>query len=260
MIDFNEIAKRKAHLDIASRCLGGVCSGLAKQASLYGALQTTIAGRHPDIATVDALSEYDKKDESVFSNEDISKKIEPSKGLGRELPVSVSDTYTDFHELDKHAYVGKLLRLGRRTASNLAGRGGIAGRVGRVLQSPIRSPIKTTQLGEGVGRVRSLQSPLGRVKAPKVDTQVKAGPYRTSAKPDVKVKPTVTAKPEISSKEKPVTKQKGLIRSLVPGALMATGAYGLYKGVPAAVNYASESARHPLPYNFGYQQYPYTQG
>ena len=53
-------------------------------------------------------------------------------------------------------------------------------------------------------------------------------------------------------------KPKSLRRSLLPGALMAGTAYGLYKGVPAAANWAaSNAARSPMAHNFGNRQYQY---
>jgi len=54
----------------------------------------------------------------------------------------------------------------------------------------------------------------------------------------------------------PVGRQgPGLIGSLVPGALMAGAAYGLYKGVPRAAHFLSEAGEYPMAYGGGFQQY-----
>ena len=52
-------------------------------------------------------------------------------------------------------------------------------------------------------------------------------------------------------------KPRGLVRSLLPGALLLGAGYGLYKGVPAAANWATRAASAPMAYGFGHQQYQY---
>jgi hypothetical protein len=160
-------------------------------------------------------------------------------------------------ELEKQAFLGRILAAGRRGAAALAARGGRTGRVGRFLQRDVRSPIQVARTSKGSASV-SARSPLAPAKTPP-PIPADAGPYRTAAKPSAAKKTKAKSK-SLGTPEAPVGQPKSLTRSLLPGALMLGAGYGLYKGIPAAVNWASHAASRPMAYNFGHQQYLYGYG
>lgn len=171
-------------------------------------------------------------------------------------------------EKEKKAFLRPLLAAGRRGAAALASKGGRTGRVGKFLQRDVRSPVQVARTGPTSAAV-SARSPLAPTRAatpPRIPKDA-GGPYRAPGKvappPVSKAQdiPDMTrhAKP-IKSKGKKEVKPRSLTRALLPGALMAGTAYGLYKGIPAAANFASQASNAPMAYNFGHQQYQYGYG
>lgn len=167
-------------------------------------------------------------------------------------------------EQEKEAFIRPLLAAGRRGAAALAARGGRTGRVGKFLQRDVRSPVQVARSGR-TGATVTARSPLAPAKAasPPPVPKDAGGPYRTPGKvttpvaaPAEKVQDMTRHAKLVKDKPKGV-KPKSLTRSLLPGALMIGGAYGLYKGVPAATNFMQQASRAPMAYNFGQQQYQY---
>jgi len=172
--------------------------------------------------------------------------------------------------LDKEAFVRRLLAAGRGAASRLAAKGGRTGRVGRFLQRPVRSPVSVGKSGPGAATAR-VRSPLGAgPKAPAGKPAPSGAPYRAPAAGAPVPKATKDAtrgKSQVAARRaqqqtaqeaeitKRVGKRKGLVQTLLPGALLGGVGYGLYKGVPAAVNFASTASNRPMAPGLGYQSY-----
>jgi hypothetical protein len=172
---------------------------------------------------------------------------EGSEKLSAILSTIFSGELNNLSELEKKAFLGRLLASGRGAAAALAARKGTAGKVGKFLQRPIQNPIQTATLG-GAGKVRQLRSPLGA--APASSTPLapsgKGGPYRSLGE-------------VLGPKKSDVrhVKSKSLVRTLAPtAALLGTG-YLAYKGIPAAARFAEQASSNPMAYNFGHQQFQY---
>jgi hypothetical protein len=215
-------------------------------------------------------------------------------------------------EMEKDAFIGKLLQLGRGAASRMASSGNrYISRAGQHLQRGIRNPVQVTRYGPA-GFAAEARSPLAAVAPPIPHPRPSVAPgapgwapgrhvtdpYRRAATgapvPKGDLGPTLPpgtmppvdkparkgmferlgekvkgrmdlsrqrqaaaaaeAKAAKTTKE---VKSRSLLGSLVPGAILAGGAYGLYKGVPAAVNMATEASRYPMAMGQGFRQYQY---
>lgn len=191
-------------------------------------------------------------------------------------------SFDSMSEMEKEAFIGALLRGGRGLASRMAGSGiRPISRIGQHLQRNVRSPVQIARSGR-TGVTVQARSPLAATPPPTPHTRpggVPGGPMRTPAQgaptPTGPPAPTVEPRKGVFERmggriQERVAKRRaaaaakrksapppGLIASLVPGALLAGGAYGLYKGVPAAVRMATEASRYPMAPGLGFQQYRY---
>lgn len=279
-LTFNEVVKAaqaQAHREASVAILRGAISNLIKHAEgeTANALRGTLASfASPELSLQDAKETEDTKVVQSTSPDLSSPILPPPRPLGsQDEPVSTDQAALGLHEdsekvsyvlsallpgrlegmteLEKQAFIGRLLAAGRGAAASLAARGGAAGKVGRFLQRPIQSPIQTSVV-EGAGKVRQLRSPLGAApaaKPPPVPPGASGGPYRAPGKP--------TGAPAGASEGRGTVKPKSLTRTLLPtAALLGTG-YLAYKGIPAAVRFADRAASSPMAYNLGHQQFMY---
>ncbi len=256
-------AQAKAHREASVQVLQQAIAGLVKRASgeTSGALRSTLASfASPELAQQEAQEVADTQETPGTTPGAPGQLAPPAKGLGGQWAPGAADaTSMGLHEdQEKRAYLGRILAAGRRGAAALASKGGTTGRVGRFLQRDVRSPV---QFGASKRRVSAgVRSPLAPSKTPPPIPK-DVGPYKTLAKPSTKPSATqervVEVRPTKGSLKRPPVKPKSLTRSLLPGALMLGAGYGLYKGVPAAMNWASRAASSPMAYNFGHQQYQY---
>jgi hypothetical protein len=263
--DMVKLARANAHLDSSKSIVERTARNLAKQSSALDGVKGTLATYNLEAAAAQG-DEAERHEQSggIVSPGDMGKLVPPQKGLGRGWePVSVQAAHLNMHEngMEKEAYLGMLqagirgamgvgrgvLGAGRAGAAALARTGGRPGKVGRFLQQDIRSPIQ--KVTPGTFKVRS---PLGGTPIPKKPGR--GGPYREPAVP----KQTPTQKPSQSPKK--TVKPKGIIRSVLPGAALLAGGYGLYKGIPAVTGELTRQSQRPMPYGFGYQQYPNVTG
>lgn len=290
--ELTKMAQAQAHRDMSVSMLQQAMAGLVKRAEgeRINALRSTLASfAGPRVALADALETEDNQVVDSTSPDTSAQKVSPVKGrgeswapnaaddpvLGRpewnklamrltELPTSESLLAT---ELAKQAFIGSLVRsglgaaragasalmgAGRGAAEALAVRGGTSGKIGRFLQRPVQSPLQVARQGSGGVHLQA-RSPIGPAPQP-AQAIAKTDPYRTPGRVEP-VKKTVKQAPKAQA-PKP-GKPRGLVRTLLPGALMLGTGYGLYKGVPAAVNWASSAADAPMAHNFGHQQYQY---
>jgi len=278
-------ARAQAHRDAA---VAAVTRAMAKiaEGEAAGVLRGTLASAvGPEMALQELADEPAPRQGRGTLPSTASESVAPSRGFrdgGAPVAVDQASTVVE-DDLVKEALLG----LGRRLASSMAKRrsitqpwkgegSGIIGSVGKFLQkdvtSPIRggakrmglrSPIKTTDLGSA-GKVRSLQSPIKRRPKPAPAAPSPATPppiprdaYRTPGTPTA----PATRGRSVGHVETPPpptpVKRKGLVRSLLPGALMLGAGYGLYKGVPAATQALSRAANSPMAHSMGHQQYQY---
>jgi hypothetical protein len=275
ILDEREVIKAavaKAHRDSSVRAVTSTMRKLAageEAAVMEGSLAEQYG---PDVALQELREQSDRTVGSVLPPEGedgaLKRPVAPDKGLGREdVPAGLQRAYEGLHEeQEKEAFLRPLLALGRRGAAALARRGGRLGRVGSFLQRPIQSPLQVAGAGPGavVGRVRSplgqapivTSSPIPRPGAAAGRTK---GPFREPGEVKSWTRPAKRRTKGQPSQEPPTrgVKPKGLIRSLLPGALLAGGAYAAYKGVPAALRGITAASHHPMAYNFGYKQYQY---
>ena len=272
-------AQAKAHRDISLQLLRQTMSTMVKQAEgeTGAALRSTLADVSPALAYEDAqeVANTEVEDFGTSPPTDVPS-VPPAKGLGTSwAPVRADQASTGLHEdqeklssvlqvlfgsrmsgmdeLEKQAYLRRILAAGRGAAERMAAKGGVRGRIGRLLKREVRSPIQVSRAGSGGVNVRA-RSPLAPASAP---TRPAAGgaPYRSPGRQPPPI--PADAVPDMTRHAKTVTKPKGLVRSLLPAALMLGAGYGAYKGIPAAVNWASQASSAPMAYNFGQQQYQY---
>jgi hypothetical protein len=280
-------AQAKAHRDASVRLIRETFSGLVKQAEgeTGAALRSTIgsaAGPELALEEADQVADTEVEDYGTSPSQK-AEAVPPAPGRASWAPVRADKASIGLHEdqeklsavlsslfsgeleglseLEKQAYLGRLLRAGRGLAGRLAARGGATGRVGRLLQRDVRSPLQVARTGKGGLHVQA-RSPLAPSKTPPPIPR-DAGAYRTAAKPPAAAPKRSAARKvedKVKSLGKPegtVGKPKSLTGALLPYALGGGALYGLYKGVPAAVNWASRAANQPMAYNFGHQQYQY---
>jgi len=245
-----KMGKAQAHMDASEAILRRTFAGFAKKAEgeIANSLRSTIASKiGPRLALQEAL---ESKDTSVSPGTQPGpvEQTEPAS-VGRSpisVPVAADAASLGLHEdLDKQSAAricgpaqglserekrAFVFRAGRALAGRMARGSGTVGRVGKFLQKDV--PTK--------GLLR---------RKPKVT----AGPNpRSSRIVDVKSR-NAPSKPPTGG-VKPI---RSLLKPLVPGALMLSAGYGLYKGVPAATRWASRASSTPMAYNMGQQQYLY---
>jgi hypothetical protein len=279
-------AQAKAHRDTSVQIIEKTFAGLAKKAEgeLGAALRSTVGSLvRPELGFEEAQRVADTQIEDYgTSPSQEAEPVRPEKGLGNQwAPVSADKMSLGLHEdgeklssvlsslfsgelrdldaLEKRAYLGRLLTLGRGLAGHMAARGGRVGRVGRFLQRDIRSPIQAARTGPASASV-GVRSPLApsRTPPPIPADAAKAGPYRAAAKPSAE--PARRAPGRVKDKKPKTVKPQSLTGALLPGALMLGAGYGLYKGVPAVADWATRAASSPMAYNLGHQQYMYGYG
>lgn len=295
-LTFEEIVKAaqaKAHRDTSVALLKQAMRNMAKQAEgeLTNSLRGTLASfAGPEVSAQDAAETIETQSVPGTSPDPAPTPVPPAKGLGTDwAPVEADQATLGLHEgaeklshalavfqgmteLEKQAFLSSLVRggigaarsgmsallgAGRGAAGALAARGGAAGRVGRFLQRPVQSPLSLARTGPGGVHIQA-RSPLGAGAAPKAPPPG-GGPYRTSGTPppvprDAGKIPDLTRHAKV---EGGPVKPKSLTGALLPGALLLGAGYGIYKGVPKALNWASSAANSPMAYNFGQQQYQY---
>jgi hypothetical protein len=193
--------------------------------------------------------------------------VPPARGRGLSWSPEAAEEAVLALQKDTMEKEAFLLSAGRRLAASLAARGGRMGRVGRFLQRDVRSPVQIARSGRGSVNV-SVRNPVPKPKPPPVPKDT-GGPYRapgTVASPPAtppmtpqqvpdRFLPDMTRHAKLEGASKP--KGKSLTRALLPGAaLIGTGAL-LYKGLPAAANFAQQASNAPMAYNMGHQQFMY---
>jgi hypothetical protein len=273
VVDVEEVVKAavaKAHRDTSVFHLSRAMRKLA-EGEAAAAMEGSLAEQYgPDTALQELQEQSGRSVPSVLPPEGedgaLKRHVMPVQALGREgVPQGLQRAYENLHEeKEKEAFIRPLLALGRRGAAALARAPGRMGRVGSFLQRPIQSPLQLARSGPGALTAR-VRSPLGKapivtsgpVPRPAGAPGGPGGPFRAPAKPPAGRGPTRRSKGTTKPTGGPKTKPKGLIRTLLPGALLAGGAYAAYKGVPAALRAVTEAQRYPMPYSFGYKQYQY---
>lgn len=269
-------AQLQAHRDVARVAVCDAARAMSKLAAgeLAGELQSTTASaslRSALRAAQEVAS--DRPHPSALSSESKAEgKLMPAAGRGYEPPVAVPEALGGLEaELEKDAFLGRLLALGRRGASALAQKGGVLGRVGRTLERPVRNPLKVQRFPGG-GAAVDLRSPLGRApirtSAP-VATPVAmgGGPYRAPgrvlgpaeqavqdvANQAVKQQASSQAAKQVGGAVKPA----GLIRTVLPGALLGGSVLGLGYATKKGIDFATSAAENPMAYNLGNKQFQY---
>lgn len=288
-------AHRDTSVSILRRAMAGMAK--QAEGEVANALRGTLASfADPETAIEDAQETQDTQVVPSTSPDQSSPHVEPAKGLGESwAPVAADQAALGLHEneeklaallaerffshelegmteLEKQAFIGSLVRggigaarsgmsallgAGRGAAGALAARGGAAGRVGRFLQRPVQSPLSVARTGPGGLHIQA-RSPLGA--APRATPPpIPGGPYRAPGAAPAAAKAPEKI-PDLTRHAKVVggpVKPKSLTGTLLPYAVGGAALYGLYKGLPAAANWATEATRSPMAYNFGHQQFQY---
>jgi len=127
-------------------------------------------------------------------------------------------------------------------------------------ESPLSEPLRPSH---GLGRddlpvrAEALLEGLHEGMLESAEESEKSAVYRQPTPPPP-LRPRVLRKKPISAAARAAAAPiRGVLKRLVPGALLASAAYGLYKGVPAAARFAKQQGARPMAYNYGLSQHPY---
>jgi hypothetical protein len=280
-------AQAKASRDVSQQLV----EDFAKSAA---SITTTITSSRPELARSQAEEAANERSvPSVLApSDELSEPVRPQKGLGREFPAGMDkEAIAGFLRLGKAlagSKRGVLSRLGQRLQQPLRqAKGGVGGMTAGTVKKAPNLGKGTAAAPPGAG---TPYRGAGTQAAAPTGPQLKPAPNLAKTAPSGQ--PTATGFKAMPPKgeagmsgmaqQKPLVKSPGTLRKdteSVPGALvkkktqaanpksltgmlagpalLGAGIYGLSKGIPGAVDFATQAAKNPMPYGGGLRQYQY---